>query len=68
VAEQVTLDGDAFRRPAGKLSGGMRRRLSIAISVVGGHRVLFLDEPTTNLDPEARKHIWEIVYVTLASI
>jgi ABC-type multidrug transport system ATPase subunit len=40
---------------------GMRRRLSIAISLVSDPRVVFLDEPSTGLDPETRRHLWDIL-------
>ena len=40
---------------------GARRRLSIAISLVSDPRVVFLDEPTTGLDPETRRHLWDIL-------
>jgi ABC-type multidrug transport system ATPase subunit len=40
---------------------GMRRRLSIGISLVANPRVVFLDEPTTGLDPETRRHLWNIL-------
>lgn len=44
-----------------ELSGGMRRRLSLGISLVGNPKVVFLDEPTTGLDPENKRQIWEIL-------
>jgi len=43
------------------LSGGMRRRLSIAIALMGNPSVIFLDEPTTGLDPGTRRDIWDII-------
>jgi len=52
---------DAARRPARGYSGGMRRRLDLAASLVGRPDVIFLDEPTTGLDPQARLDVWEIV-------
>lgn len=44
-----------------KLSGGQRRRLDVAVGVVGRPRLVFLDEPTTGLDPEARREAWDLV-------
>lgn len=52
---------DAADRRASTYSGGMRRRLDIAMSLVGKPQVIFLDEPTTGLDPEARLEVWKIV-------
>lgn len=52
---------EAGRRRAGTYSGGMRRRLDIAMSLVGSPPVLFLDEPTTGLDPQARNEVWHAV-------
>ncbi len=49
------------KRPARTYSGGMRRRLDLAASLVGRPDVIFLDEPTTGLDPESRIGMWEIV-------
>ncbi|WP_203737049.1 ATP-binding cassette domain-containing protein [Actinoplanes italicus] len=51
----------AAGRAAGKYSGGMRRRLDLAASLVGDPRVLYLDEPTTGLDPRSRNEVWDIV-------
>ena len=42
-------------------SGGMKRRLSLAISAIGNPKVIFLDEPTTGLDPKVRQQIWELI-------
>lgn len=50
--------GDASRRPVSTFSGGMRRRLDVAAALVHRPNVLFLDEPTTGLDPEARAVMW----------
>ena len=52
---------DAADRRAGTYSGGMTRRLDIAMSLVGSPAVIFLDEPTTGLDPEARLDVWRTV-------
>lgn len=53
--------GAAAGRLAGALSGGMRRRLDIAASVLVRPGLLFLDEPTTGLDPRSRNHVWDVV-------
>lgn len=53
---------DAADRTVGTYSGGMRRRLDIAISLVVVPRLLFLDEPTTGLDPVSRKQLWNLVH------
>lgn len=52
---------DAADRRTSTYSGGMRRRLDIALSLVGKPQIIFLDEPTTGLDPEARIEVWKIV-------
>jgi ABC-2 type transport system ATP-binding protein len=53
---------DAGARKVSTYSGGMRRRLDIAMSLIGDPPVIFLDEPTTGLDPEARLEVWETVH------
>ncbi|MGC4790751.1 ABC transporter ATP-binding protein [Micromonospora sp. DT178] len=52
---------DAATRKAATYSGGMRRRLDIAMSLIGNPPVIFLDEPTTGLDPQARIEVWQAV-------
>jgi len=60
MLERFGLTDAADRKPS-TYSGGMRRRLDIALSLVGNPRIIFLDEPTTGLDPEARIEVWKIV-------
>lgn len=52
---------DAASRKVATYSGGMRRRLDIAMSLIGEPKVIFLDEPTTGLDPQARIEVWQTV-------
>ncbi|MFA1822647.1 ABC transporter ATP-binding protein [Virgibacillus oceani] len=52
---------DAADRKVSTYSGGMRRRLDIAMSLIGKPQLIFLDEPTTGLDPEGRKEVWNTV-------
>lgn len=52
---------DAGSRKVSTYSGGMRRRLDIAMSLIGRPKVIFLDEPTTGLDPEARIEVWRVI-------
>ncbi|HWR35027.1 MAG TPA: ABC transporter ATP-binding protein [Clostridia bacterium] len=60
VLEQLSLTEKADSW-VGKLSGGQRQRLAVATALVGNPRILFLDEPTTGLDPQSRHQLWEIV-------
>jgi ABC-2 type transport system ATP-binding protein len=52
---------DAARKPAAHYSGGMKRRLDLAMSLMGRPSIIFLDEPTTGLDPRSRRTMWQIV-------
>ncbi|WP_097867421.1 ATP-binding cassette domain-containing protein [Streptomyces sp. rh34] len=52
---------EAARKPAAGYSGGMKRRLDIAMTLVGSPRIIFLDEPTTGLDPRSRHTMWGII-------
>jgi len=53
--------GEAARKPAGTYSGGMLRRLDLAMTLIGRPRVIFLDEPTAGLDPRSRRGMWQII-------
>ncbi|MFI8102963.1 ABC transporter ATP-binding protein [Streptomyces sp. NPDC086023] len=60
VIALVGLEAEADRRVKG-LSGGRRRRLDVALGVIGGPQLLLLDEPTTGFDPAARRQFWELI-------
>ncbi|WP_327155980.1 ATP-binding cassette domain-containing protein [Streptomyces tubercidicus] len=52
---------EAVTKPVVTFSGGMRRKLDLAMTLVGNPRIIFLDEPTTGLDPRSRRTMWEII-------
>ena len=60
IIEECSL-GDLLDRDNRKLSGGQRQRLFLAVALVNRPRLVFLDEPTTGLDPQARRNFWELV-------
>ena len=60
LSGQFDLD-DVLQRKAGKLSGGMQRRVSIAMAMISEPKILFLDEPTLGLDVIARHELWEVI-------
>jgi ABC-2 type transport system ATP-binding protein len=53
--------GAAARQPVATYSGGMRRRLDLAMTLLGDPQIIFLDEPTTGLDPRSRRTMWQII-------
>uniref|UniRef100_A0A0E0QIM3 ABC transporter domain-containing protein n=1 Tax=Oryza rufipogon TaxID=4529 RepID=A0A0E0QIM3_ORYRU len=64
VAEQSLIQvklSQAANVRAGSYSGGMKRRLSVAIALIGDPKLVFLDEPTTGMDPITRRHVWDII-------
>ena len=66
LLEQFDLT-EAGRKPASTYSGGMRRRLDLAMTLVGSPQVIFLDEPTAGLDPRGRRNMWQIIRDLVAS-
>ncbi|XP_068647443.1 ABC transporter A family member 2-like [Aristolochia californica] len=64
VAEKALAEvklNDAAKLRAGSYSGGMKRRLSVAIALIGDPKLVILDEPTTGMDPITRRHVWDII-------
>ena len=66
VIDVVQL-GEKRRSRVGKLSGGQKQRLALACAIVGDPELLFLDEPTTGLDPQSRRQLWELIVELRAS-
>jgi ABC-2 type transport system ATP-binding protein len=60
VLDVIDMTPDARTR-IGALSGGQRRRVDLGIAIIGAPEMLFLDEPTTGLDPEARRRLWSVI-------
>src|SRR5205085_12705392 len=60
VIRRVALEEKAASR-VGKLSGGQRQRLAVACALVGAPDLLMLDEPTTGLDPQSRRQLWDLI-------
>jgi ABC-type multidrug transport system ATPase subunit len=61
--QEVNLDAVAHKQ-ARTFSGGMRRRLSVAISIIGDPKIVFMDEPTTGMDPQSRSEVWRVIEQT----
>ena len=58
----VELDlGEHREKEAGKLSGGNKRKLAVAIAILGSPSIILLDEPSAGMDPQARRHMWNVV-------
>jgi len=57
---------DAAKKPVSTYSGGMRRRLDLAMTLLGTPRIVFLDEPTTGLDPRSRRTMWQLIRALVA--
>lgn len=60
LIEQCRL-GEFLKQPASKLSGGQRQRVLLAVALINDPAIVFLDEPTTGLDPQARQNFWELI-------
>jgi len=68
LLKRLTLDQDGQHlRPAGTYSGGNKRKLSVAIALIGNPPVVFLDEPSTGMDPVSRRFMWDFLSSTMAN-
>lgn len=63
LLEMVNLK-DKAKSPVKELSGGQKQRFSVATTLINEPRIIFLDEPTTGLDPQARRSLWELVRIS----
>jgi len=52
---------DSSNLQVGKYSGGMRRRMSVALSSIGDPKIILMDEPTTGMDPVSRRQVWDLI-------
>ena len=52
---------DSANLAVGKYSGGMRRRMSVALSTIGEPKIILMDEPTTGMDPVSRRQVWDLI-------
>ena len=57
---------DAAKKPVSTYSGGMKRRLDLAMTLMGDPRIIFLDEPTAGLDPRSRRVLWDMIHDLVA--
>lgn len=53
--------GEYHDKLSGTLSGGNKRKLSVAMAMIGNPRIIFLDEPSTGMDPKARRFMWKVI-------
>ncbi len=67
IAELIMLDGDTFTMLSKSITGGMARRLSLGIALVGQPNILILDEPSAGLDPSSREIVWNVVASSVAA-
>ena len=67
VIELIGLDGEGVTTAIKRLSGGQQRRLDVGLGIIGNPDLLFLDEPTTGLDPSGRRETWELIRLLAAA-